>query len=338
MIESTQTNRSLPGEKQVATRPLQRGRLSTIRTLLVVATAAFTASASSPAAGVTIVIKGKDEPIHGYLVSESASEVVVREVSVNGTRVVKIPLSRVEFINRPVDDDRLSGLQPDRPEQYRQYAEELSEQRADPEARELATRLFLIAAHRQPDRLGRSCLLGMSNLATTVEQRDRCRALAYLLDPEHDRSLLEPRPVAVAKVSDATRANDENALESIVDKILRGRYARAADVAKRHEVQRMLAPYPRLLTPTELELILATPTNVELSPQLRARVLRLHHEMIVRKTPGGMSLTRDSGRKWSVALLNPDNQQPVRPLTLDTISPYDPDLSVYRDGEWRASE
>ena len=284
--------------------------------------------------GVTIVLKGKKEPIHGYLIKEDGKGVHVRRVSVGGSKVEIVPLSKIEFINRPLDAERLGQLAPDKPDDYRQYAEELSEQKVDPEARELAIRLFLISAHLDPDRLGRSCMLGLTNLSRTDEEKDRCRALAYMLDPEHDRSLLQATAGEDAGNDGDGATNDYKALVGIIEALNRGHITQAQGIARRNKVHSLLAPYGRLLTPEELSLALVTPRDADMSPELRLRILRFYHELLASKVPNSKKLAKRPTNKWSIGLLNPDNQTPVRTLSLQTITGYDPRENVYRAGKW----
>lgn len=285
------------------------------------------------AGAVTIVLKGKDDPIHGYLVKEDPVEVHVRIVTVSGTQVKVYPVKNIAFINRPLDSDRLSDLTPAKPDDYRQYAEELSDQKVDPEARELATRLFLVAAHLDQDRLGRSCLLGLTNLARTRQEKARCRALAYLLDPEHDRALLE-RSADDDSANKVESVNEYKALVSIIEAINRGRTRQAQGIAKRHDLPQLLARYDRLLTPEELSLALATPEQSSISPELQVRILRFYHELLAKKITGAKHLAKRPTNKWNIGLLNSDNQEPVRTLALDSITGFDPRESLYRGGKW----
>ncbi|MEO2008452.1 MAG: hypothetical protein ABGX22_07145 [Pirellulaceae bacterium] len=285
------------------------------------------------ARGVTIVLKGSDKPIYGFVVKEEPTQILVRQVTLSGSRVVPIQRKDIEFINQPYDVDRLVTLSPDQPDAYRRYAEELVEQKVDPEARELATRLFLLAAYWDGERLGRSCLLGLSDLATTASQKERCRALAYLMDTEHDRSLLEDVVEERPQVEEP-ESNQKTALRTLVVALERGRVRQAQGIAKRSSPQALLASYQQFLTPEELELALATPENGEFSKVLRTRLLRLRYELIAQDLGSRKRLESRPTRKWHIALLNPDNQEPVRSLTLEGITPYDPQQCLYRDGEW----
>ncbi len=148
--------------------------------------------APQPASAVIIFLKGQDQPLLGYLVRETSDVVVFRQLLEDGQqRRRTLSKSEIEDLIISVSDERLEKLERSDPQAYREYAEELSEKRKDPDAQETAIRLFLIAAYLDTDRLGRSCLLGMAGLARDEAEQRRFMAMAYLLDPKHDSSLLK---------------------------------------------------------------------------------------------------------------------------------------------------
>jgi hypothetical protein len=283
------------------------------------------------ASGVTVIVNNSAEPIRGYLVSEDAVEIRIRQVSKSGSKVITIQRDQIRLMENPVDAERLSALTPDSPDEYHQYAEELVVLKADPEARELATRLFLVAAHLDRDRLGRSCVLGLTNFASTDLQRERCRALAYLLDPEHDRTLLGSGVVNTVVTSDK---NSDTALLKLLEALQRGNSSGAKGIAKRNKPEALLAPYQQFLSLEELERALATRNGSLPSRVLHLRLLRLYHEVVATQVPAARHLTKTASRKWNFGLLSTDNQATVQPLSLETITRFDPRENVYRDGKW----
>lgn len=147
---------------------------------------------ASPAAAVIIYVKEQAQPIRGYFVREDDQAVTLLELRADGSTTERsIPRSQIEDMIRSVSEQRLSELDPSKPDAYREYAEELAEKRKDPDAQQTSIRLFQIAAVLDPERLGRSCLLGMVPLARTADEQRRFRAMAYLLDPAHDTTLLQ---------------------------------------------------------------------------------------------------------------------------------------------------
>jgi hypothetical protein len=155
-----------------------------------------------PAQAWPIVIEtGPKQRVGGFLVEEDAKQVTVKIVAADGTsKNEKFERAKIKIIHK-VDVERLQKLSKDRPKLYRDYAEELAEVKDDPEARELALRLFLIAAHLDSAKLGRSCLVSMSNIATRSADARKFRAMAYLLDPKADVDLLKIEPPKTAPVA-----------------------------------------------------------------------------------------------------------------------------------------
>ena len=104
-----------------------------------------------------------------------------------------------------MSEERLAELVRSNPDAYREYAEELAEKRKDPDAQQTSIRLFQMAAVLDPQRLGRSCLLGMVPLARDAAEQRRFRAMAYLLDPDHDPALLQASEQTAARSSRTRR-------------------------------------------------------------------------------------------------------------------------------------
>jgi ribosomal protein S27E len=147
-------------------------------------------------------LKTQDQPIRGYFVRENEKVVVVEEILPNGTTAERA-VSRLEIkdLVRSVSDERLAALRPENPDGYRAYAEELSAAREDPDAQVTGIRLYLMAAHLDPQRLGRGCLLGMIPLARDPLEERRFRAMAYLLDPAHASDVLRTSEPHTARSS-----------------------------------------------------------------------------------------------------------------------------------------
>src|SRR5437016_300337 len=97
------------------------------------------------AAAVVIYKRGTNKPVTGHLVRQSDREVVVREDTPAGAKDIVIPRSEIEDLIESVSPARLAALSPARPQEYREYAEELAEKKLDPEARIAAVRLFQMA-------------------------------------------------------------------------------------------------------------------------------------------------------------------------------------------------
>src|SRR5687768_2931586 len=147
-----------------------------------------------PAFAVVVYKKGSSKPVAGHLVRQNGNEVVIRDESAPGLTEIVIPRSEIEDLIETVSAERLTALDPSRPQEYREYAEELAEKQLDPEARLMAIRLFQIAAWLDPAKTGRGALLGLVSVARPGEEEARFRAAAYLFDPRHDKALLGQAP------------------------------------------------------------------------------------------------------------------------------------------------
>ena len=334
---------------------------------IVVAVLAISGSAVVAQAATLVLTNG--ETVSGWIVSQSDSEVRIEVETDDGVDEQSFAKSEVADILQPVSGTRLAELSPDSPNDYRLYAEELAAKRKDPEAREAATRLFLIAAHLQPTELGRSCLLGMAGLAKEPGTARRYRLMAYLLDATHDERLLQgPADLPAA-------GDDEELREDMLQAL---RWLR---VGRRREAQRLIDRRPEVLAKLEQA---TGPMHVRRA--LSAICLDCKEGYIPcpvcdgkKKLPDGSSCERCRvrGVSWGrlkcetcqgrfrdpamtdkqlLALVEAEYQlttgkskAPSRAwsakawkqpsagnLNLLSVSRYDPRKSVYRDGKWTA--
>lgn len=210
---------------------------------------------ASPAAAVIIYVKEQALPIRGYFVREDDQAVTLLELRADGSTTERsIPRSQIEDLIRSVSEQRLSELDPSKPDAYREYAEELAEKRKDPDAQQTSIRLFQIAAVLDPERLGRSCLLGMIPLARSADEQRRFRAMAYLLDPAHDSSLLQSvaQPSATASTSTLDEKQAEFLLKSL--RMLRqGKRKEALAHARRSKLEERLHLLTEAISYAEFE-------------------------------------------------------------------------------------
>lgn len=282
---------------------------------------------ASPAWGVIVFEKGKDQPIVGYLERQDDNLVVVRQLLPNGqTQLRELLRSEIDDILIAVSDERLQTLSPENPAAYRDYAEELAEKRKDPDARATGLRLYLIAAYLDPEKLGRSSLLGMAGLARTPAEERRFRAMAYLLDPNHDRGLL----LDSAKNTGAEGIQDDQG-QDVLLKAMRafrkGKRATAITMAGRPATQKALARFSDVLTLEELESV-----GKEVPPDILRKLLTL--ELIL---ASGETAARDQDSDemapWS-RIVDREGTAPVPSLSLESLTEFDPRECVFSDGQW----
>jgi hypothetical protein len=106
-------------------------------------------------------------------------------------------------------ESRLAALRPQEPMAYFELAEEIADEAADDVDRQLARRLFGLAAALDPAHLGCGACLALAKLATDGTSRRRIEALAALInrgdvaatDPAF--SATRPSPAAAVAVSEA---------------------------------------------------------------------------------------------------------------------------------------
>jgi hypothetical protein len=93
-------------------------------------------------------------------------------------------------------DDRLEALDPTRPIEYLELAEEIAEgvSAGAGTERALARRLYGLAGRLDPEGLAASAALGIASLAPDARTADRYRAAASLLSPESVRTIGNRRP------------------------------------------------------------------------------------------------------------------------------------------------
>ena len=320
------------------------------------------------AAAVTVLLESGDA-VRGLVVRENAVEIVIDEIDVEGKkRRRNISMEDVAGILRPVNKDRLAALKPSQPKEYRLYAEELAEKHADPEARAMAIRLYLIAAYLSPGDLGRPCLLGMASIAASPNEEKRYRGMAYLLDRGHDPRLLQRRE-SNAKVADSP---NEGVLR-VVRLLRSGKRSEAMKLIERDET--MVAKLQQLLPPEHAKSALSRvcihctkgyvtcprcggsgkTASGDNCPDCRVgRSSRGKKRCLA---CGGKYASPEMTRGQLVALVKAEltlfggarpivgvpaggwqhqlaEGPPARPLDLRTITPYDPTLCVYRNQRW----
>ena len=275
-----------------------------------------------------IFLKGSDEPLHVRTIREGDTTIIVGVPEANGTFTQRVLERRnIDQFIPTVSKERLAELDPARPTSYRDFAEELAEKKIDPDARDAAIRLYLIAAHLAPDELGRSALLGMVSLARTAEEERRFRAMAYLLDPRHDRSLLKAAGDS-SRASDASPGRSE--LLSALQTLRQGQPRIAERMASRPSVIAAFKHYSGSLSHDDF--LAACDASRELDDVTLARIISYELEVLGGKTTEPEAGEADSGG-WS-ATLSAGDTSPVPSLTLESLTEYDPAACVFRDGKW----
>ncbi|UUO08010.1 hypothetical protein M4951_06755 [Blastopirellula sp. J2-11] len=283
-----------------------------------------------------VLVRGESDPVAGYVESRSGGVLRLRIPQAGGkNRTRDIPLGDVEEVIETVSPNRLAELSPDKPEGYRNYAEELAQKKIDPEARETALRLFLIAARLDSAHLGRSCLLGMTAIARSPEEASRFQAMAYLLDPEHDAQLIHKRPAV--QLANPERVEEwKSLIITGLRKLRGGDYRSARAILKRSEIQKAFDSIVSDIRYEDCVAILnksCPGCEGGKIPMPLIRKLVLAELSLLPEVHGASDL--ESVPEWS-ELTAAENHKPLATLTLETITEFDPRNSVYRRNKWES--
>lgn len=304
--------------------------------------------AESAAAAVVYKL-GSTQPIAGYLVREDDSQVVLRQTRADGgSAELTIPKAEIEELIHTVDSARLAALNPSAPQAYREYADELAEKKLDPEARDAALRLYVIAADlagKLPERSGsdsnsvaqaslvrRGAMLGLIALARTPEEEARFRAAAYLADPRHDPRLLITASPLQSIATGADPLARQKLLEA-VRHVRRGKGEIAARLVTRPEIAAELAAASSIVSAEDFQRICRV---TELEDAQLAKLIQLELALLAALSPADSETTsvKALASSWSQLLGKP--QPPLRPLDLAHLTEFDPSHSIFRGGMWIA--
>lgn len=287
--------------------------------LMLLAIVAATAP-SRAARAVVVLKKGSETPLMGHLIRSDERAVVIRqELADDQTRDVIIPRSEIDEVLETVSPERLAQLKPSQPAAYFEYAEELAEKRRDPEARDAARRLLAITASRGDAAIRHSSLLLLADLARTDFERRRVEALLYLNDPRHDTALLRSATAASPASDPAAHAE----LLSAIRLIRQGQAAAAKSLLDKKSVQEELA---RANLPIKLADLTSLAGERALKGGQLATVLRAELALQPQRTPSSQLA------RWS---RSPSTFEPLPPLSLDTVTEFDPHECLYKDGKWQ---
>ena len=327
---------SIPTKRE--TREACRRRPGILSALIGLSLVSIALGSVSSLSGAVVTIKGKKDVLYAIIVSDRPDGLTVDvDDGRGGLTRQTIPKNQVEDVIPTISPDRLTALSPDRPTEYRVYAEELAEKRVDPEARQTAERLFLLAAKLDPAGEGRSAMLALATLVPP-ERAGAVRAVGFLIDPAHDRTILTP--AGRTRETPATTAppvdQDTLRLRALVlaGRLRRKEYATAAPMWNEPATQAKLVTAIPDFPVDAVEAVLAD-SGVLKSEVLLAlvRAERVLRAGTTASAPASAAAGGDASSDPLPALVG--GAEPVPVLSLEAVSPYDLGQTVYRDGAWR---
>ncbi len=287
-----------------------------------------------------IWVKGKPNPMSGRIVASlTGTDKIEFRSFRNGSfeRKQSFAASEIEFLVRNIDSTRLESLSPKRPNEYREYAEELAVQKNDMAARQLARRLYLLAAAHSTEDLRRSSLLGLIAIAESAEEYERLKMLHVLSDPESGdaNELSETRYGMGSKQNENSRSAKSDFSETEKARMLELIYAirrensskskRLLDDDGNHEIFQKWKAYCSL---AELKRIASAqrPSKVQLAKLLSIEIQILNSDTTVIARPV-------RSKAWSDHASRPSSTIGVLP-TFENVTRFNPKQSVYRNGRW----
>jgi hypothetical protein len=282
----------------------------------------------------TLWLNGNGQPRFGRVVSRPDTGDVLFRLRGEDNAYSEQTFARDEIALLVVNIDvpRLESLDPSRLHQYRDYAEELAGQKIDPEARDLAIRLYLIAAagahgRNEPD-LVESALNGLPELARNELEHEEFARL-QLLHARTPRKESTATGQSVIKQEPATSTDDRarQQLLQAIRLIRRENNAAALKILSLPDVQAELKKWSELVSAGDVR---AMTNSVRLTlPQLR-NLLTL--EMALQNgedqpshaspSPGWSEQAQEPMRDWT------------RLPTFANVTEFDPARSIFRGGQW----
>lgn len=291
----------------------------------------------SVACGTVIYLIDRDEPLVGYLLESTDDTVVLRQRNVNGSfKRVTIKRSEIARLLNPIDEKRLSQLSLDQLAAYRDYAEELSAKAIDPEATELAIRLYLIVAHHGEEALQQQALRALIALARSPQEERELRMIAYQSDPSRNRFLLATPKTTRVNPGELT-AESREALLRAIERLRQGERREAKRRIGNESARQALESFAATLTVSAFEQACEQET---LSSEMLYTLLSI--ELALLNPSRGRLATSDGGTRselssatWGESVLR--ETAPVRIRGLMDVTEFDPRECYYDNGRWSVS-
>lgn len=277
-----------------------------------------------PCQADVVWVRGEDQPRYGWVVSQNDQKVVFRPVGEMESRQEDLDRSVIETLIVNFDRLRLENLNPENFADYRDYAEELAAQKMDPVARNLAVRLYIIAAAGSSDEVRQSSLRGLVALAENDQQHQKWDTLRRLHETTGRISQQTTRTL-----SDAIKPEERQQTLQIVRMIRRGKGIEAAELLAQPNASKAFRHWAHVCSVEELTRIslLNRPTYSQLHQLLRIELSILNNESKTRISE------ESQGRSWGEYAQATSTITGVIP-SFRTATRFDPQKSIYRGGRW----
>lgn len=268
-----------------------------------------------------IWIKEETEPRFGRILRQDSETVVFQPFGTSEKN--EWDRSKIEVLVVNFDSDRLESLSLAKLSEYRDYAEELAAQKRDLVARELAVRLFLIAAFHASGDLRESSFVGLIDLAENEQQRQRWTTLRWLVTGRGELPTGDGEDRVHAAENEATQT-----ILNLVRAIRRGQKLDAVKWLNQPNLESMLMPWSTIVSVDELD---SMARSTKLTASQLHRLVKIELSIVTNDSLSDSA--EDRKTDWSEdawAKASPDAELP----SFKNITPFDPQKSTYRSGLW----
>ncbi len=284
-----------------------------------------------------VIYTNDGKVVFGIVESENENHIFFQQrLGADGNYLQRVfPRSEIRRLLVTVDRERLTRLKPGDWNVYRDWAEELSIQSVDPEARDLALRLYLIVAYHADEPLRTAGFRGaiqVSGNATpsAASQQRLIRTLAVQVYPGDDSWTMidassgKPTALVAAEVRDRLREvaaelrRYRQGMPNTLDRLIEDDLTREAI-----GLMPSVCTWPRFQD-------LASRTELDYSAISRLLNLELAILSLVDGEPPAL-LQRDS--PWSV--LVHQGRPSVELVSFANVSSFDLEATVFREGAWK---
>lgn len=273
-------------------------------------------------------LNGVETPISGIVVSQTEDVVEYRHRVDQVERTVQFQRNEIRELVITIDQQSLELLNPNDLRSYLDQAEQLVATRTDVYAIQLAKRLCLIVARWGPPELKESAFRLLVSVCEG-EELTRVQRLAYVYQPTVD--FLDPS-------TDSNQETSERARDAVVEIVRLICREKSTEAKRRMEdelvsesVRQTLNGFSGICNFEELS---AAMDAESISLSQLGRLLRLEQALEANQTPTGLRRP-GLGKNWFAASEQIDASRSVLP-EFDNVLPFDPSLTVYRDGKWVA--
>ena len=267
--------------------------------------------------------------LYGRVISDEPDAIVFKQrmESTSSYRERRISKNRIIAIVVNIKTTRLEALDPGNPEGYQELAEELSSQKRDPEARDMAIRLFLLGARNGGGDLRAGCFAGLIPLARSRNEELRIRALANIEIAKGESWLVEPVFSETSSNADIDSADVRQQLLESLLQLRTGRRQQAATALGKDWAEQAMEPFADICSWQQLRQWSSEP---ELKTEWLAKVLEL--EIAIGNPSKMMAHPDPSSLSWAeMAVLSNDATDPV---SFDNVTGFDLTKNVFREGKW----